>query len=70
MTVDEIDVRIAEYDRTIRRNKAFRDKLKKNTRMLGRAKNEKLDEAKAVITDLSNRIQNLEIIKDRKIPAY
>ena len=38
--------------------------------MLGRQKQEKLDEAKVIITDLSNRIQNLEIIKDRKIPAH
>ena len=48
----------------------MRDKLKKNTRMLARARNEKLDELKASINDLSNRIQNLEIIKDRKIPAH
>ena len=55
-TVEEIEIKIAEYDRTIRRQKNFRDKLKKNTRMLGRQKNEKLDEAKAIINDLSNRI--------------
>ena len=70
MTVEEIEIKIAEYDRTIRRQKNLRDKLKKNTRILARARNEKLDEAKLIINDLSNRIQNLEIIKDRKIPAH
>lgn len=38
--------------------------------MLARARNEKLDELKVSINELSNRIQNLEIIKDRKIPAH
>ena len=70
MTVEELDVKIAEYERQIRRMKNTRDKLKKNTKMLSRQKNEKLDELKVQINDLSNRVQNLEIIKDRKIPAH
>ena len=46
MTVEELDVKIAEYERQIRRMKNTRDKLKKNTKMLSRQKNEKLDELK------------------------
>ena len=70
MTVEELDIKIAELERTIRKYKNQRDKLKKNTKMLSRQKNEKLDELKVLINDLSNRVQNLEIIKDRKIPPH
>lgn len=50
--------------------KNTRDKLKKNSKMLSRQKNEKLDELKYQINDLTNKVRNLEIIKDRKIPPH
>ena len=70
LTVEELDIKIAEFERSIRKWKNQRDKLKKNTKMLSRQKNEKLDELKVLINDMSNRVQNLEIIKDSKIPPH
>ncbi|CDW78193.1 UNKNOWN [Stylonychia lemnae] len=70
MSIEEIDVLIEKAQREIDQALDIRRRILRHKMLTKKIKQKKLEPVERVLTDLRQRVQKLEIIKDAKIPFY